>query len=231
MQTPDISHLTAADYDRVYEPAEDSFLLLDALEADLERLRARRPRLALEVGSGSGVVITALAAALPECLCLATDLSEAACRATWRTAHRNGVTVLPVRCDLTAALRPRLAGQLDVVLFNPPYVVTSTEEVCASGGLAASWAGGERGREVTDRLLPQLPELLAPDGLFYLVAIRENDVDDLGAVMAGLGFDMCRVMSRRAGPEHLSVLRFERRAESGGTGPPEGGDVPHSQRP
>ena len=216
MQTPDISHLTAADYDRVYEPAEDSFLLLDSLESDLEWLQERRPRLALEVGSGSGVVITALAKALPGCVCLATDLSEAACRATWRTARRNGVNVLPVRCDLATALRPRLAGDFDVIVFNPPYVVTSTEEVCTSGELSASWAGGERGREVTDRLLPQLPGLLAPHGLFYLVAIRENDVDDLREAMSQLGFEMQVVMSRRAGPEHLSVLRFQRRVGAEG---------------
>ncbi|XP_037080120.1 LOW QUALITY PROTEIN: methyltransferase N6AMT1-like [Pollicipes pollicipes] len=210
MQTPDMSHLTAADYDRVYEPAEDSFLLLDALEADLAWLRARGPQVALELGCGSGVVVTALAAALPTCLCFGSDLSANACRATWRTARRSGVTVLPVRCDLAQALEPRLAGRLDLLLFNPPYVVTDTEEVCSSGQLAASWAGGRRGREVTDRLLPQLPHLLAPGGLFYLVAIRENDVDDLERVMRRLGFGMTLVLSRRAGPEHLSVLRFER---------------------
>lgn len=48
--TPDLSHLTRADYDLVYEPAEDTFILLDALEQDADELKRLRPSICLEVG-------------------------------------------------------------------------------------------------------------------------------------------------------------------------------------
>ncbi len=63
------------------------------------------------------------------------------------------VSIDVIQCDLLGPLLPRLHGAVDVLLFNPPYVPTPDEEV-ARGGIAAAWAGGNRGRMVTDRLLP-----------------------------------------------------------------------------
>jgi release factor glutamine methyltransferase len=164
----------------VYEPAEDSFAVVDALAAHRQAWRERPPRLCLEVGCGSGYVICSLALLLRElgiaAQLLATDINPQAAAATSATlaAHEVAQRVDVLLCDLASALLPAAEGQVDVLVFNPPYVPTPDEEV-TRGGIAAAWAGGARGRRVTDRLLPLLPRLLSPRGEAFLVAVHEND--------------------------------------------------------
>ena len=40
--TPSLAHLRSSDYQNVYEPAEDSFLMMDALEKDVEFIKTIR---------------------------------------------------------------------------------------------------------------------------------------------------------------------------------------------
>ncbi|XP_010583603.1 PREDICTED: hemK methyltransferase family member 2 isoform X1 [Haliaeetus leucocephalus] len=196
----------------VYEPAEDTFLLLDALERDAARLRQARVEICLEIGSGSGVVSTFLASSIigSSALYICTDINPMAAYCTLETALLNNVHLQPVITDLVKGLSPRLNGKVDLLLFNPPYVVTPSEEV-EGRGIEASWAGGRKGREVMDRVFPLVPDLLSPGGLFYLVTIKENNPgDEILETMKKGGLEGTRVLSRQAGQEMLTILKFRK---------------------
>ncbi|KAF6385179.1 N-6 adenine-specific DNA methyltransferase 1 [Rhinolophus ferrumequinum] len=176
--TPLYGHVGHGAFSDVYEPAEDTFLLLDALEAAMAELKG--VEICLEVGSGSGVVSAFLASMIgPQALYICTDINPKAAACTLETARCNKVHIQPIVTDLVKGLLPRLKEKVDLLVFNPPYVVTPPEEV-GSHGIEAAWAGGRKGREVMDRFFPLVPDLLSQRGLFYLVTIKENNPGNAG---------------------------------------------------
>lgn len=219
LPTPDTSHVP---YERVYEPAEDSFLLLDTLSSDSERafLTGRFPGrapLAVEVGTGSGVVLGFVNAhaqtifGTRAVLTAGVDMNAYACRATVETVRRAEVdnpashaTYLGSSMgDLTASLR---AQSVDVLIFNPPYVPTSemplrpddfTPEQPGTSEkipfehesylLALSYAGGRDGMETTDRLISSLPDVLSPRGCAYILFCAQNRPDEARLRIRELG--------------------------------------------
>lgn len=137
LPTPDTSHV---DYDKIYEPAEDSFLLLDTLSSDSEIafLHDRFQHsgaVVLDVGTGSGVVIAFVNAHAGKIfgsrsvITFGVDMNQFACVATTETAIRaarehsktSGRFMGSFRGDLTCSWK---AGSVDVLIFNPPYVPT-----------------------------------------------------------------------------------------------------------
>ncbi|KAI1200548.1 methyltransferase domain-containing protein [Nemania serpens] len=151
LPTPDTSHVP---YERVYEPAEDSFLLLDVLSSPSEtaflQTRFQPPAsttttptptrhgpLVIEIGPGSGVVIAFLAAhastlfGTRAVVTGAVDLNAHACAATAETVRR---AVAGHPGTASAAFLGAVQGDLvaplrdrsvDVLVFNPPYVPTA----------------------------------------------------------------------------------------------------------
>lgn len=110
----------------VYEPAEDTFLMLDVLELDLEQVIKTRlsktnigssdkcgPLLVIELGSGFGILTAAISKALSDSLssyavgahCIAVDMNPTACLKTIMTCKLNGVEVDAVRGDLLTWMR------------------------------------------------------------------------------------------------------------------------------
>lgn len=116
-----------------------------------------------------------------------------------------------ILCDLFSAFRPGVL--FDIIVFNPPYVPTDKEELeraQLNRDVSASWAGGKDGREVIDRFLGDFIPFLRKGGLAYLVALLANDPVQISILAESKGFTTTTVMKRRAGMEHLYILRFRK---------------------
>lgn len=161
LPTPSTSHV---DSSRIYEPAEDSYLLLDTLSSTNETafLQQQFPPktlcpLIVEVGTGSGVVLAFVNAHAKHILgrtdvaTLGTDVNSFACKAAAQTVNlaakesgNAGALLDVVLGDLASCLS---SGSVDVLIFNPPYVPTeelpSQPENVADEGLDRN-AGFER---------------------------------------------------------------------------------------
>jgi len=151
-------------------------------------------------------------------LYLCTDINPHACRCTYLTGVQNKVDIHVINGSLAAPLQSRLSHKIDIVIFNPPYVPTTDEEINdaqSSRSIGGSWAGGSDGMQVTNILLDSVETLLTPNGRFYLVAVKQNNIprilqrmDDLYRLAGEI------VFQRRAGSEHLFIVRFTRAGTS-----------------
>uniref|UniRef100_A0A6B2EEN5 Methyltransferase HEMK2 n=1 Tax=Phlebotomus kandelakii TaxID=1109342 RepID=A0A6B2EEN5_9DIPT len=213
METPFLTHLTQEDYKFVYEAAEDSFLLLDALEEDLSQIREQEPLICVEIGSGSGVIVTALAKILSSSAhCIGIDINHHACKATMKTSLANGVSLDVAVVDLLSAFR---SHSIDLLIFNPPYVPTEANEEDGdretfAGCLVKSWAGGEDGCNTVNRLLPSLDDKLSPTAVFYLLLLRENRPKEVLKTFLALGFSGSIIKERKIRGEYLYILKIVR---------------------
>ena len=157
LPTPSTSHVNVS---RVYEPAEDSFLLLDTLSSSSEiaflhgrfsneegsRGKKLFSPVVLEIGTGSGILVAFITAhakrifGRPDILTLGSDLNTFACKATVETVKQvsqrdpegsTGLFLSCVRADLGSALS---RSTVDVLIFNPPYVPTEELPKSPSNG-------------------------------------------------------------------------------------------------
>lgn len=219
---PDINHLTSDDFQHVYEPAADTFLLIDALQYELRSGLFRDricPVIALEIGCGTAVPSIFLRRHWQDTTCLrpfllsfATDINPRALDVAKRTAHISDPAAHSfefVRCDLASSLLTGLHRRVSILIFNPPYVPTPDEEV-GSVDIEASWAGGKDGRRVIDRAICQMEQLLErPSGVAYIVTVDDNHPLELAQRFQQLGLKMSPLLRRKAFNERLTIQKVE----------------------
>jgi release factor glutamine methyltransferase len=153
------------------------------------RLRSRsEPRVAVDVCTGSGAIACFLAAEVPGARVLATELDPGALAWARRNADRYGVELLAG--DLDEPLPAALAGRVDVLCANVPYV--------PSGAIATlptdvrdheprlALDGGPDGLDVLRPLVARAGHWLAPGG-GLLCEIGEDQAETGVALLTAAG--------------------------------------------
>lgn len=178
------------------------------VERALQLEREHGPwRVAVDVGTGTGAIACALAAAVPrlEVLAVERSVGALALAATNISTLGLGGRVRLVAGDLLEPLAG-LAGAVDLVVSNPPYIPTGE-----LGGLPTEvrdWEprealdGGPDGMAVHRRLIAESRRFLRPGG-WLLMEIGERQGRELRQVLEASGFGQIEARKDLRGVERI----------------------------
>ncbi|ALV63900.1 tRNA (adenine57/58-N1)-methyltransferase [Thermococcus sp. 2319x1] len=156
---------------QVYEPAEDTFLLA-------ENLKVREGDVALDVGTGTGII--ALLMARKARLVLGVDVNPIAVELAKENARLNGITNVEFR---QSDLFENVEGKFDIITFNAPYLPGEPKEP-----IDLALVGGESGREVLDRFLEEFPSYLKENGVVQMVQSSITGIEETLKKLESKGF-------------------------------------------
>jgi release factor glutamine methyltransferase len=158
----------------------------------------------VDVGTGSGAVALALKAERPDLEVLATDASPDALAVARANAERLGLEVELLEGDL---LEP-VAGRLDAVLSNPPYVAdadraTLAPDITRHEPELALYAG-EDGLSLIRRLAAQAG---ATDASLLALEVGFGQAGTVAEIVRSAGFEDTHEIADLAGIERVVVGR------------------------
>jgi len=159
----------------------------------------------VDIGTGSGCLALALKHAFPEARVFATDISEDALSLAKENAELTGLDVTFLHGDLFDPLPAGVAGRIDLVVSNPPYVAQGDDlpaEVVDHEPHAALFAG-PTGTEVLARIA---------DEAFWMVGVGGWVLCEIGDGQAEEALELFGAFDREvrrdlAGTDRILVAR------------------------
>ncbi|HYP23513.1 MAG TPA: peptide chain release factor N(5)-glutamine methyltransferase [Actinomycetota bacterium] len=178
-----------------------------------ERAMARLPRegILVDLCTGSGAIALSVADERPDARVFATELSPTASQ--WATSNRDslGLRVEVVQGDLFAALPADLAGRVDVVVSNPPYVDHGERSLLPRDVVdhepPEALFAPEEGTSVIARVAGEAPAWLRPDG-WLLLEIGETQGDQVRALLAARGYEDVAIEPDLNGRDRIAEARW-----------------------
>ena len=155
-----VSKIHITNFDGVYEPAEDSWLM----SRHIPELKGS----VLEIGCGSGIISIHLAQRGNQVT--AIDINPKAVEATKFNSKNNNLEVEVFEGDMFCPVQGRKFG---TIVCNPPYLPPTDKYDDPELELAVE--GGPSGSEFTIQLLSLAKEYLEPNGSIYMILSSRMD--------------------------------------------------------
>jgi release factor glutamine methyltransferase len=194
---------------RVLIPRPETETVVEVAMAEWRRLPS--PAVAVDLGTGSGAIGLSLSVELGAEV-WATDASpEALAVARANVAGTGGAAATRVRLvegDWFTALPGELAGRVDLLVSNPPYVgaAEALPAEVADWEPAAALVSGPTGLEAVAHIVATAPAWLARPGALVL-ELAPHQADEALALAAGAGFADAAVHPDLAGRPRCLAAR------------------------
>jgi release factor glutamine methyltransferase len=195
---------------RVLIPRPETEALTQMALEECRRLDARR---AVDLGTGSGAIALALAVEWTGIEVWATDISPdalAVAETNVVALGRIGEAVRLAQGSWYDALPAELAGAIDVIVSNPPYVAELEVEDLPDG--VRAWepldalVSGPTGLEAIERIVADAPLWLAQPGSL-VVEIAPHQAIEAGAMARAAGFGSAAVWPDLTGRDRILLAR------------------------
>jgi release factor glutamine methyltransferase len=128
------------------------------------------PQRLLEIGTGSGVIATALAVNMPEWEIIATDISNDALAVAEknRDAHDCVERITLLHGDLFEPIKTLQPARFNWIVSNPPYIMSGERDILSPDirdyEPHIALFAGEDGLSIIRRLIAEAPNHLHPEG-------------------------------------------------------------------
>jgi HemK-related putative methylase len=190
------------DYEDVYFPSDDSYLIIDYFNETLKSDQLGEKPLSsayniLDLGTGTGIIAIFLALMKKKnskfkASIYASDILDHSIECAKHNAKLNSVQdkITFIRSDLFKDFNNDFSRSFDTIIFNPPYLPSINESEGNTTNLDTCWDGGKDGCEILSRFFGQVKPYLNLEHhplIYYLISTASN-VKRLKQVLYSSGF-------------------------------------------